>query len=79
MSKDILTKEQQEELRKLIEEINQEAKNVIEDYTKNPSELSGSMTQVHENSPYLATREERLKTLDGLDEMFTEKDDDETQ
>ena len=30
---------------------------------KNPSEMSGSITQVHENSPILATRRERLITF----------------
>ena len=43
MSDDKLTKEQEEELQKLIDEINQEAKNVIEDYVKNPSDVSGSV------------------------------------
>jgi hypothetical protein len=43
MSDDKLTKEQQEELQKLIDEINQEAKKVIDDYVKNPSEMSGSV------------------------------------
>ena len=43
MSDDKLTKEQQEELQKLIDEINQEAKNVIDDYIKNPSAMSGSV------------------------------------
>ena len=46
-----LTKKEQKELEKLIKEITEEAKIVIEDYEKNPSELSGSITQVHENSP----------------------------
>ena len=55
-----LSKKQQEELKKLISEITDEAKNVVEDYKSNPSEMSGSITQVHESSPYLATREERL-------------------
>ena len=43
MSDDKLTKEQQEELQKIIDEINQEAKKVIDDYVKNPSEMSGSV------------------------------------
>lgn len=43
MSDDKLTKEQEEELRKLIDEINQEAIKLIDDYTKNPSEMSGSV------------------------------------
>ena len=58
--KDELTKEQQKELEKIVEDVVEEAKNVVEDYTKNPSEMSGSITQVHESSPYVATREERL-------------------
>lgn len=43
MSDKLLTKEQQKELEKIIEEINQEAKKVIDDYIKNPSEMSGSV------------------------------------
>ena len=46
MSDKLLTKEQQKELEKIIEEINQEAKKVIEDYIKNPSEMSGSVVVV---------------------------------
>ena len=40
----------------------EEAKLVREDYEKNPSppELSGSITHVHENSPILKTKKERL-------------------
>ena len=63
--KDELTKEQQEELKKLTNDVVEEAKKVREDYIKNPSEMSGSVTQVHENSPYLKDREERLVTFDG--------------
>ena len=60
-----MNKKQKKELEKLIHEITQEAKNVVDDYTKNPSEMSGSITQVHENSPLIATREERLFSFDG--------------
>ena len=65
MGDKFLTKSQQEELKKLISEITDEAKNVVNDYKDNPSEMSGSITQVHENSPYVATREERLFSFDG--------------
>ena len=41
------------ELQKLIDEINNEAKKVVEDYVKNPSELSGSTIQIHPDSPLL--------------------------
>ena len=66
MSNDtLLNKNQQEELKKLISELTEDAKNVVKDYKDNPSEISGSVVQVHENSPYLATREERLMSIDG--------------
>ena len=61
MSKNKLTKKEQEELeiyfeiylQKAIDDIMKEAKDVVEDYTKNPSEISGSMVHVNQNSPYL--------------------------
>ena len=40
-------------IKKLVKEITEEAKKVVEDYTNSPSEMSGSMTQVHEDSPLL--------------------------
>ena len=64
-SKDKLTKEQEKQLQELTDEILQEAKEVVKDYSENPSDMSGSTIQVHENSPYLAEREERLITFDG--------------
>ena len=60
-----MNKKQKKELEKLISEITEDAKNVVDDYTKNPSEMSGSVTQVHQNSPLIATREERLFSFDG--------------
>ena len=53
-----LTKEQKEELKKIQEEILDEAKKVVEDYSKNPSEISGSLTHIHENSPALDTEKD---------------------
>tara|TARA_Y100001963_G_C6687402_1_gene402905 strand:+ start:649 stop:828 length:180 start_codon:yes stop_codon:yes gene_type:complete len=54
MSKNnILSKDQQEEIKKLVDEITNEAKKVVDDYTKNPSNMSGSIIEVHENSPHL--------------------------
>ena len=58
--KETATAEHDKVLKALIAEIEELAKVVVEDYEENPSEMSGSITQVHENSPYLATREERL-------------------
>jgi len=59
-----LTKEQQEELMKLQEEMIEEAKKVRKDFKDNPSEDSGSVTVVHENSPFLKEKHERLVKID---------------
>ena len=50
---DDLTKEQKEELEKLQKEIIDEAKKVVEDYVDNPSDVSGSVVNIHQNSPFL--------------------------
>ena len=47
-------------LDKLIKELTEEAKYVVEDYEESPSETSSSVTQVHENSPFLTEKEQRL-------------------
>ena len=57
MSKE-LTKEQQEELEKLQKEIVDEAKKVVEDYVDNPSDISGSVVNIHQNSPFLDSDDE---------------------
>ena len=48
-----LTKKEKQELEKLIKEITEEAKSVVKDYVDNPSQISGSVTEVHVNSPEL--------------------------
>ena len=48
-----LTEEQKKELRKLMDELDIAAKDVFKDYHDNPSEMSGSITQVHIDSPIL--------------------------
>ena len=48
-----ITKEEKKELQKIMDEINKEAKNLVEDYANNPSKDSGSIFQVNEDSPYL--------------------------
>ena len=65
MKNNLLSEQESKKLQKLIDEITNEAKNVVNDYKDNPSEMSGSVTQVHEHSPYLATRKERLMSIDG--------------
>tara|TARA_A100001011_G_scaffold8648_1_gene9858 strand:- start:980 stop:1204 length:225 start_codon:yes stop_codon:yes gene_type:complete len=49
----LLTDKQKEELQKLADEVLKEAKLVKEDYENNPSDISGSMVNIHENSPFL--------------------------
>ena len=53
MSDKGLSKKEQELLEKIIAEINEEAKLVVDDFVKNESEVSGSTIHIHENSPYL--------------------------
>ena len=77
MSKNELTKEQNKELQSLIDEITDEAKKLVDDYINNPSEMSGSITQIHEQSPYLATKEERLKQVPGVNKIFGDEETDE--
>ena len=48
----------EKELEQLKKEIIEEAKKVVDDYVGNPSQLSGSVTQVHENSPALDTKKD---------------------
>mgnify|MGYP004359520355 CR=1 FL=1 len=55
-------KEFKKKLKEMMEEMTKEAKKVRGDYEKNPSpsEMSGSIHQVHQNSPVLASKKERL-------------------
>ena len=43
----------EKELEKLKKEILKEAKKVVENYVDNPSDISGSVVNIHENSPFL--------------------------
>ena len=47
-------KKQLEQLKK---EILDEAKKVVENYVDNPSDISGSVVNIHQNSPFLDTDE----------------------
>ena len=55
---------QQKELEKLKKEILDEAKKVVEDYVDNPSDISGSVVNIHQNSPY-------LDSVDGKEPQFS--------
>ena len=52
-----LTKEQKKELEKIAAEIEAEAIQMKIDYENNPSEMSGSIVVVHEESEYLDEEE----------------------
>ena len=47
----------EKELEKLKKEIIEEAKKVVENYVDNPSDISGSVVNIHQNSPFLDTDE----------------------
>ena len=51
---------EEKELERLKKEIIDEAKKVVENYVENPSDISGSVVNIHENSPFL--------DMDGEDE-----------
>ena len=48
-------KKQLEQLKK---EILDEAKKVVDNYVENPSDISGSVVNIHQNSPYLDSDED---------------------
>ena len=55
----MITEEEKKELEKLIKEITNDAKSVVEDYVKNPSTVSGSTEiHIHEQSPWLDENQE---------------------
>ena len=60
MSKPELTKEQTIELNKLALEMEADAIQMRIDYEKNPSEESGSVIVIHENSEWLDDTESEL-------------------
>ena len=71
-----LSKEEMEELERVIQEITKEAQKVVEDYTNNPSEMSGSVVQVHENSPLLDNEKSNwTKIGDVIEEVMSDLKD----
>ena len=46
------------ELERLKKEILDEAKKVVDNYVENPSDISGSVVNIHQNSPYLDSDED---------------------
>jgi len=61
---ELLTKEQKQELERLLVEITEEAISVRMDYEENGSELdSGSLVAIHQNSPLLDDEKEKLSDI----------------
>ena len=62
-------------LKEMMEEMTEEAKKVRNDYEKNPSppEMSGSFHHIHENSPILKTKKERLITFNSPKNVVKKK------
>tara|TARA_Y100000401_G_C8259099_1_gene192332 strand:+ start:430 stop:636 length:207 start_codon:yes stop_codon:yes gene_type:complete len=55
----MITEEEKKELEKLIKEITDDAKSVVEDYINNPPTISGSaQIHIHEESPWLDENQE---------------------
>ena len=54
---------EEKELERLKKEILEEAKKVVEDYVDNPSDISGSVVNIHQNSPYLEADENEQHPL----------------
>ena len=50
---EIENSELKREIEKLQNQIIDEAKKVVEDYAKNPSDMSGSLIRIHQDSPFL--------------------------
>ena len=44
------------ELKSVLDEIQSLAKQIVKDFAQNPSQLSGSMIQIHEKSPLLSKK-----------------------
>ena len=65
MEDDDLTKKQKEELEKLQNEIIGEAKKVVENYVDNPSDISGSLVNIHQNSPFLDSNKDGEPSFSG--------------
>jgi len=53
------------ELERLKKEILDEAKKVVKDYADNPSDMSGSIVNIHHNSPFLDSDKEGNELYSG--------------
>ena len=56
---------EEKELERLKKEILDEAKKVVENYVDNPSDISGSVVNIHQNSPFLDENKEGEPAFSG--------------
>ena len=55
----------EKELEQLKKEIMEEAKKVVDNYVENPSDFSGSVVNIHQNSPFLDSDEDGEPVFSG--------------
>ena len=55
----------EKELEQLKKEIMEEAKKVVDNYVENPSDISGSVVNIHQNSPFLDSDEDGEPVFSG--------------
>tara|TARA_R100000322_G_scaffold86374_1_gene53727 strand:+ start:235 stop:483 length:249 start_codon:yes stop_codon:yes gene_type:complete len=55
----------EKELERLKKEILDEAKKVVDNYVENPSDISGSVVNIHQNSPFLDENEDGEPAFSG--------------
>ena len=53
------------ELEQLKKEIMEEAKKVVDNYVDNPTDISGSVVNIHQNSPFLDSDEDDEPAFSG--------------
>ena len=56
---------EEKELERLKKEILDEAKKVVDNYVENPSDISGSVVNIHQNSPFLDENEDGEPAFSG--------------
>ena len=76
-SAELLTVEGKKELEKIIKDINNIAINVVEDYANIPSEESGSVIFVHQDSPLLDDENTELSESISIGIHHTKGEEDE--
>ena len=55
----------EKELEELKKEIMEEAKKVVDNYVENPSDISGSTVNIHQNSPFLDSVDDKEPQFSG--------------